>query len=917
MRMDLSTPRDGDLEAKPTAGNASPKSQRPASARSIASICNSIRIEAQRPPAPMDAVEKAKLRSFLESWQDEELSFRSSILFSETTFAQAKDWPKPNAFLAAIAYGCLEQFGFFLEKEYPLLIDIITELGSAVYSNFGELLELQQLHQQQQQQYQETSQSPSPPPLSIPGRNRFLFYFQHGQHWFQDVAEQKHHTETLKFTAASSKDEIQRLNDKLHTQQAAQTHELLQLNKSLPSESRHGESKASPSSFSAFSDPYNCAGFQFPQLRNILYSDNGSTDRHSQGMIGRLDLQPSDYDFWPCCEEILLVFQSLPPKEALKVLSTLLEKSAELSIPMLGEAYAVAVDLLDEKERRRFLREYFLLVSSSELQDALHQRDECNDEKRWQLFIDELKERLGLGLSDSEDSNEAVDFSSKLSGSCIGSAQQQPGTTTRRKRLERFHSDEAKVGAKVHEMMELLEDLAAEASFLDEKQSGLSSELLKKLREYEDPDKRAEKGRELTMKASLKRSPFNLPQGDSKQCACHCGKHRLVHQDDELQQQPVVDPVDQDDSEDERKKASLRPRKSTMKRPLSAKRKNAVSFGNRLSRGSTTQLRLFPLAEVCHMLSAILHLKFSRDVTEAASIGGGSGRSDPTSLIMEDRWSFLRRTTKPVTFKTLAKDFLTRKYGIKSIAVMHTLQLERSLMFYSAMDKHVRCELFAWFFGADKLRLQSKDYAFQFFQKLVKSLMSLFTSTKKPTGLNSSIISSIGGGRSGGDATAQQLSFATLISVWTEFIGDGESANSGTLVRYLAPSHAVDACSSSFPVRIKESSEYASLLERLYRLGLEKDQVELEAFFKRAMEVWQVVFDRFVSEVESTLGIGGSDAFNFDAFTACVARNDMELTGGERLEIFDLLTSDDDESAVSRKKMVAFFLEAKYLRAND
>lgn len=38
----------------------------------------------------MDAVEKAKLRSFLESWQDEELSFRSSILFSETTFAQAK-----------------------------------------------------------------------------------------------------------------------------------------------------------------------------------------------------------------------------------------------------------------------------------------------------------------------------------------------------------------------------------------------------------------------------------------------------------------------------------------------------------------------------------------------------------------------------------------------------------------------------------------------------------------------------------------------------------------------------------------------------------------------------------------------------------------------------------------------------------
>lgn len=36
------------------------------------------------------------------------------------------DWPKPNAFLTAIAYGCLEQVGLFLEKEYPLLIDIIT-----------------------------------------------------------------------------------------------------------------------------------------------------------------------------------------------------------------------------------------------------------------------------------------------------------------------------------------------------------------------------------------------------------------------------------------------------------------------------------------------------------------------------------------------------------------------------------------------------------------------------------------------------------------------------------------------------------------------------------------------------------------------------------------------------------------------
>lgn len=88
-RLDLVSLRDGDFEPKAT-DYASPKSQRPTSARSVASICNSIRMEEQRAPVPMDATEKAKLRSFLESWQDEELSFRSSILFSETTFAQAK-----------------------------------------------------------------------------------------------------------------------------------------------------------------------------------------------------------------------------------------------------------------------------------------------------------------------------------------------------------------------------------------------------------------------------------------------------------------------------------------------------------------------------------------------------------------------------------------------------------------------------------------------------------------------------------------------------------------------------------------------------------------------------------------------------------------------------------------------------------
>ncbi|KAI9983621.1 hypothetical protein PInf_007686 [Phytophthora infestans] len=78
----------------------------------------------------------------------------------------------------------------------------------------------------------------------------------------------------------------------------------------------------------------------------------------------------------------------------------------------------------------------------------------------------------------------------------------------------------------------------------------------------------------------------------------------------------------------------------------------------------------------------------------------------------------------------LAKDYLVRKYGIKSIAVMHTMQLERSLLHYTAKDNHVRCDLFSWFFGADKTRTQSKDYAFAFFQKLIKCILNLYAAKK-------------------------------------------------------------------------------------------------------------------------------------------------------------------------------------------
>lgn len=750
-----------------------------------------------------------------------------------------------------------------------------SEVGAAIYSNFSELLE-------QQLGCQPTSHE----------RNRFLLYFEHGKHWFQELVEQKHRNETLQFTTAASKDEIQRLSEKLKAHQVAQVLETMHKNNSASSTSKGSATTraaaevaaAHEDAFNAWFDPGNRSRFRFPQLRNLLYVDD-------HPVTGKLDFQPGDYDFWPCCEEILLVFQSLPPKEALKILCSLMEKAGELGLPVLGETYAVAVDLLDERERRQFLREYFRLVAPNELQDALQERDECNDEKRWQMFVDELKDRLGLALDgESEGAFVASTSPTDLRGKSAVSA----------KKLERFHTNEAKIGAKVHEMMDLLEDLAAEASLLDGKQSGLSSELMNRLREYENPLKRVEKARELMTNASNNKNLHISPASttmtsEPKHCGCHCGKHRLIHEDDEVAR-PTAEVIEEQDGEgsSDAKKRNSSSRKSISKRPLSAKRKNAVSFGNRLSspRNSVTAIRMFPLSEVCHLLSAILHLKFSRDATEASAAIAAGGGKDPTPiLLMEDRWSFLRRNPKLVTFKTLAKDYLVRKYGIKSIAVMHTMQLERSLVHYSAIDKHIRSELFAWFLGADKLRLQSKDHAFQFFQRLVKHVMGLFT--KKPS---------------------VQLSFSTLISVWTEYIGDGESS-SGALVRYLTPAHAVDACNLSFPVRMKEASEYAGFLERLYRLGLDRDQVELETFFKKAMEVWQIVFDRMVSEVLATLD-AGCDEFDFDAFTRILVRNDLELTGGERLEIFDLLSLEDDESVVTKKKLLNFILETKYLRSS-
>lgn len=800
-----------------------------------------------------------------------------------------------------------------------------------MYSNFADLLGQQQCFHDRRVVPEGQHHQQQNAPHTLEPRNRFLHYFQHGKHWFQDLAEVKSDSDTYKFAAASSKVEIQRLSDKLHAYQASMPY-----HKNAQHCQCCSRSGANGSMSRAFHDYDYVSGVTpagsvtrtgFPQLRNLLY---GGPDDPGETVIARLDIRASDYEFWPCCEEFLLVFQSLPRNESLKMLSALVERAAELELPGLGEMYAVGVDLLSEKERRRFLREYFLLVSSLELQDALQERDECNDEKRWQLFIDELKGRLRVGNADADDTDaDDLAFRSSISPhSSPVNAQLKKSVAA--KRLAKFHSDEAKVGSKVLEMVELLEDLAAEASFLDESQCGFSSDLLTRLRGYDDASKRVAKARELMMQANVSRrvAPQQRPQPPSnepKECACYCGNHQLVRKGAVVEQAepPVEDDNTVDDSEKSASSKSSR-RSSTLKRPLSARRKNAVSFGARLSshRGSTTaQLRLFPLAEVCHMLSAILHLQFSREASDGALGGVASARGsrasrvsiDVTSSMLEDHWSFLRSSSKPPTFKTLAKDYLTRKYGIKSIAVMHSLQLERSLVYYSAMDKHVRCELFAWFFGADKLRLASKDYAFRFYQRLVKSIASLFLA-KRPT-------ASTTAGTNSTFAVQQQLTFPALISVWTEFIGDGEAAtssNSAALMRFLLPSQAIDACNLSFPMRMKAATEFTSFLETLHGVGLERGQVELEAFLKSVMELWLVIFDRLVLEVHAMLGDdAANDEFDFDAFTTAVACSGMELTGGERLEIFDLLSQENDASVVSRTKLVWFFLEAKYLRAGS
>lgn len=307
----------------------------------------------------------------------------------------------------------------------------------------------------------------------------------------------------------------------------------------------------------------------------------------------------------------------------------------------------------------------------------------------------------------------------------------------------------------------------------------------------------------------------------------------------------------------------------------------------------------------------------------------------------DDRWAFLCHAPRP-NFKTLARDFLTRKYGIKSIAVMHSLQLERSLAHYAALQNHTRCDLFAWFFGADRLpsRLASKDYAFRFFQRLVKTLIKLLASKKPqltPSSATSSVVGSVSMAISPLTPTQSSLattnpprsgaplSYSSLVSIWTESIGDDESLSpSSADAKSLPPAVAIETCRLVFPRSMQdEHPAFGALLERFYRVGLDKKPVELEGFLRRVMDAWQAAFEAIASKISET--IQQAKRLDFEGFGQCLAGNGLELTGGERLELFDLLTSDSDgndeeddaggglAAVVAKKRVVHFLLEAKYL----
>jgi hypothetical protein len=807
------------------------------------------------------------------------------------------DWPRPNVLLSAIALGSLEQLGHSLEKQYPFLIGLVHEVGAGMYANFEQLPALQRDDDSK--------------------KNRFLVYFQHGRPWFQALAGEQQMNLSLRASDTSQRDEIERLSGELQEQKAAHLVEKMQDRVKRAVRSREATRE----------DPRNreleleaACHSALPLLaRLLLHGDDDSAD----------DTLPSlDSSFQDFVREMTRVFASLRDTHALKLLRALLDAAiSDREHKPLAEVLAIAVDALDEPARREFLREYFAFVAHDELQDALRERDESNDAKRLSSFVDELFDSLGLDPD-----------------TCIHS-----GSTT-------FHSDQARVIKSVLDRTELLQEIAAEFCFLDENTSAraLPEDLRQRLRAFETPARRILKAQQLMASSSSSPAPLSSPSKDAAAtCLCTCGNHRLVGVDEHAEEDDAKANRSPSGGDDGNSDSDARQRRKTRRRSSAGarRRKNGVNFGNQLAssaygKRASTSLRIFPLAEVCRLLTSILHLQFSRDAVDESSayLSLKRAEDDGVSVLSteDDRWVFLRRAPKP-SFKTLARDFLTRKYGIKSIAVMHSLQLERSLVHYAALLNHTRCDLFAWFLGADRspTRLASRDYAFRFFQRLVKTLLKLLASKKSP--LASSSLSIANGSVSMALSPlppsqtplavsnplrpSAPLAYSVLVSVWTESIGDGEiSTSSSADAKSLPPAVAIEACRLVFPRCFQDDHPaFGALLERFYRVGLDKKPVELEGFLRRAMDAWQAAFEAFEARISDSIQQVGR--LDFDAFGQCLTTNGLELTGGERLELFDLLTNDSDAfgnmndeddggggaAVVAKKRAEHFLLEAKYL----
>lgn len=800
------------------------------------------------------------------------------------------DWPRPNAFLAAVALGALEQLAVALERQLPFLRELVRELGAAVYANADELAA-----------------------LAAGGSSRLPLLFDRGRLWFQELAGERQRVHTLRCATRASEDEVARLSELMQEQHAARAVERVQHRVQLAADaarrrSQHGDELGGQSTL--------------PLLSRLLRPRDGRAAVSD-------DWLDAHGGFQLFSVEVRRVFEALGDAEALKLTRALLEAGADRQLPLLGEALAVGVDQLAEPARREFLREYFAFIESDELQAALRHRDERNNDRRLEELVAELVDALKLHGGGGGGNGDA--------------AAPQSGTAT-------FHSDEARVLKRALDQRELLEDVAAELAFLDDAASAALPERLRsRLRPYETAAKRVAKAQELMARASSARPvvPVVVPvvQPAAPVCGCACGHHRLVSAAaaarldaldaaDSLDppaalepEPPETKPVDPSQGVDsEQRKAR---RRSTARRPQSAgaRRKNGVNFGSQLAarRGSVTggAPRLFPLAEVCHLLAAAVQLQFSRDAAEeAAAVASASASASAAStaalegvslLAGDGRWAFLRRRAPP--FKALARDLLVRRYGIRSIAAMHALQLERSLAHYAA-DGHARCELFAWFLGAaDPRRAASRDHAFRFFQRLVKAVMRLCAARRPAPPAPPS------------PAKQQQqqpqepaLAFSAVVAAWSESIGDGDGPATGPGAKLLAAPLALEALRHALPEAMRLAAEVAALQQRLHRAGLERKPVEVELFLRRAMDAWQRAFEPLAAAVEATLA--REPRLDVAGFGRCLAAHGLELSTGERLELFDLLARDADEDArdagvLGSRQLARFVLEAQYLRAGS